>query len=144
METQRVQMKGAPSWLVLWACRAPVQEIFFLPWLLLSALLTLHYYNSFVLIAQQAGQGQAAVQGRLSLSMYLWLKLRQIGTLGSTYERGPFLVGSFSLSCRYERFALAALVGLVQSIIFLSKQYFTSIVPLAQQAGHAVVPRRLS
>ncbi len=75
-------MKGAPSWLVLWASRAPVQEIFFLPWLLLSALLTLHYYNSFVPIAQQAGQGHAAVQGRLSLSMYFWLKLRQIGTLG--------------------------------------------------------------
>ncbi len=74
-------MKGAPSWLVLWACRAPVQEIFVLPWLLLSALFTLHYYNSFVPIAQQAGQGQAAVQGRLSLSMYLWLKLRQIGLL---------------------------------------------------------------
>jgi hypothetical protein len=39
----------------------PVQNIFFL---------TEHYFNSFVLIAQQAGQ--AAVLGSLSLSVYLW------------------------------------------------------------------------
>jgi hypothetical protein len=53
MGTQRVQMKGVPSWLVSWACRAgsryfcpalpspagPAQNIFFL---------TVHYFNSFV------------------------------------------------------------------------------------------------
>ncbi len=56
-----------------------VQEIFVLPWLLLSAqskiffFLTVHCFNSFVPIAQQAGQ--AVVLGRLSLSMYLWLVL---------------------------------------------------------------------
>jgi hypothetical protein len=33
--------------------------------------LTVHYFNSFVTIAQQAGQ--AAVLGRLSLSVCLWL-----------------------------------------------------------------------
>ncbi len=50
-----------------------VKEIFVLPWLLWSAqykiffFLTVHCFNSFVPIAQQAGQ--AAVLGRLSLSM---------------------------------------------------------------------------
>ncbi len=74
---QRVQMKGALPWLVSWACRAgtrdfcstlaalvgPVQNIFFL---------TVHFFNSFVTIAQQAGHGQAAVLGRLSLHKCLW------------------------------------------------------------------------
>ncbi len=68
MGTQRVQMKGVLPWLVRWACRAgtrdfcsdlaawvgPVQNICFL---------TIH--NSFVPIAQQAGQ--AAVLGRCLL-----------------------------------------------------------------------------
>ncbi len=64
MGTQRVQMKGVLPWLIRWACRLvePVQNTFFL---------TVHYFNSFVPIAQQAGQ--AAVLGRLSLSMRLWL-----------------------------------------------------------------------
>ncbi len=39
----------------------PVQNIFFL---------TVHYFNSFVPVAQQAGQ--AAVLGRLSLNVCLW------------------------------------------------------------------------
>jgi hypothetical protein len=39
----------------------PVHNIFFL---------TIHYFDSFAPIAQQAGQ--AAVQGRLSISMCLW------------------------------------------------------------------------
>jgi hypothetical protein len=72
---QRAQMKEVLSWLVRWACRAGtkdfcsavavlvdlVQNIFFL---------TVHYFNSFVPTAKQAGQ--AAVLGRLSLSMCLW------------------------------------------------------------------------
>jgi hypothetical protein len=51
----------------------PVQEIFVLSWLPLSAqyknlfFLAVHNFNSFVPIAQQAGQ--AAVLGRLSLSL---------------------------------------------------------------------------
>jgi hypothetical protein len=75
MGTQSVQMKGVLSWLVRWACRAgtrdfcsalaalfgPVQNVFFL---------IVHYLNSFVLAAQQAGQ--AVVLGRLSLRLYLW------------------------------------------------------------------------
>jgi hypothetical protein len=67
-------MKGVLPWLVRWARRAgtgdfcstfaalvsPVENIFFL---------TVHYFNYFVPIAQQAGQ--AAMLGRLSLSMCL-------------------------------------------------------------------------
>ncbi len=74
MGTQRVQMIGVLPWLVRWAlhvgtrdfCSAlatpvgPVKNIFFL---------TVHYFNSFVPIAQQTGQ--AAVLGRLSLSIRL-------------------------------------------------------------------------
>ncbi len=76
MGTQKVQMKGVFPWLVRWACRAgtrdfcsalaalvsPVQNIFFL---------AVHYFNFFVLIAQQARQ--AAVLGCLPLSMCLWV-----------------------------------------------------------------------
>jgi hypothetical protein len=68
-------MKGVLSWLVGWASRAgtryfcsafaalvgPVQNIFFL---------TVHYSIPFSPIAQQAGQ--AAVLGRLSLSVSLF------------------------------------------------------------------------
>jgi hypothetical protein len=74
MGTQRVQMEEVFPWLVRWSCRAgprvfcsalaalvgPVQNIVFL---------TVHFFYSFVPIAQQAGQ--AAVLGRLSLSMCL-------------------------------------------------------------------------
>jgi hypothetical protein len=77
METQRVQMKAVLPWLVDWACLAgtrcfspalaapvgPIQNIFFR---------TVHYFYSFVPIAKQAGQ--AAVLGRLPLSMCLILK----------------------------------------------------------------------
>jgi hypothetical protein len=71
-------MKGGLPWLVCWArhagtrdfCSAlaalvgPVQNICFL---------TIHCFNSFAHIAQQAGQ--AAVLGRLSLSMRLWFPI---------------------------------------------------------------------
>jgi hypothetical protein len=70
MGTQRVQMQGVLPLLVYWACHASkkdfssalahlvsqVQNIYFL---------TVHYFNSFVPIAQQAGQ--AVVLGCLSL-----------------------------------------------------------------------------
>ncbi len=60
-------MKGVHSWLARWACRAgtrnfcsalaawPSKQYFFL---------AVHYFNSFVPIAQQVGQ--AAVLGHLS------------------------------------------------------------------------------
>jgi hypothetical protein len=68
-------MKDVLPWLVCWASHAgtrdfcpalaalvgSIQNIFFL---------AVHYSNSFVLIDQQPGQ--AAVLGRLSLSMCLW------------------------------------------------------------------------
>jgi hypothetical protein len=71
-------MKGAIPWLVRCACRAryrsffsalaalvgPVQKIFYLSVL---------YFNPFLPVVQQAGQ--AAVLGRLSLSMCLWPSL---------------------------------------------------------------------
>jgi hypothetical protein len=40
--------------------------------------------------------------------------------------------------------AFAALVGQVQNICFLTAHYFTSFLPIARQAGQAVVPGRLS
>ncbi len=40
--------------------------------------------------------------------------------------------------------AFAALVGPVQGIFFLAVHYVNSIVPIAQQAGQAVVQGRLS
>jgi hypothetical protein len=71
-------MKGVLSWMVHWDCRVctkdfcsvfvalvgPVKNTFFL---------TVHYFNYFVPIAQQAGQ--AAVLGRLFLSVCLWFKM---------------------------------------------------------------------
>ncbi len=65
------------------------------------------------------------------------LKLRWMGTQS---QRGqmkgvlPFLVDLVGLSCRYKRFfsALAALVGPVQNIFFLTLHYFNSFVPIAQ------------
>ncbi len=76
MGTQRVQMKGVLPWLVLGglSCQykrflfslgcssQPSTNIFFL---------TIHFFNSFVSVNHQAGQ--AAVLGRLSLSMSLWV-----------------------------------------------------------------------
>jgi hypothetical protein len=75
MWTRRVQNKGVLPCLIRWACRAstrdfcsalaaivgPVQNIFFL---------TEQYFNCFVPVTQQAGQ--AAMLGRLSLSLCLW------------------------------------------------------------------------
>jgi hypothetical protein len=40
--------------------------------------------------------------------------------------------------------ALGALFSPVQNIFFLASHYFTSFVPIPQQAGQAVVPGRLS
>ncbi len=47
-----------------------------------------------------------------------------------TNERGPFLVGT-----REFRYALAALVGPVQNIFFLSVHCFNYFVPIAKQAS---------
>ncbi len=60
----------------------------------------------------------------------------------STNERCPSLVGSLGLSCHYKRFfyALAALVGSVQDIFFLTVHYFNPF----PSAGQAAVLGRLS
>ncbi len=67
-------MKGVLPWLVSWACRAGTRDIcyVFAPLVGPFFFLTVHYFNSYVPNAQQAGQ--AAVLGRLSslsLSMCL-------------------------------------------------------------------------
>ncbi len=83
MRIQRVQMKEVLPWLIRWALHActgtrdfwsalaalvgPVQNIFFL---------TVHYFDTFVPIAQQAGK--VAVPGRRSLSMCLWTCLFRV------------------------------------------------------------------
>ncbi len=63
-----------------------------------------------------------------------------------TNERGPSLVVSLGLLCWYKRFLtylMAALVGLGQNIFSLTVYYFNSFVPIAQQAGQAVLLGRL-
>ncbi len=71
MGTQRVpKMKWVLPWLVRWAFRAGTRD-FFLSWLIHSIFLIVPVFQFVVPIAQQAGQ--AAVLGRLSLSMYLWI-----------------------------------------------------------------------
>ncbi len=74
METQRVQMKGVFPWLVLWACRAGTRDFYPVLVALVGQVqkyffITIHYFTSFVLIAQQAGQ--AVVLGHQSLNMCL-------------------------------------------------------------------------
>jgi hypothetical protein len=75
MGTKGVHIKGILPWLVHWARRASIQEIFFPALAALVGpvqnilLLTVHYFTSFVPIVQQAGQ--AVVPHRLSLIMYL-------------------------------------------------------------------------
>ncbi len=68
------------------------------------------------------------------------------GDSTSTNDRGPFLVGSLGLLCRSREFSsvLAALVGPVQNIFFLTVHYFNSFVPISQQAWQTAVLGRLS
>jgi hypothetical protein len=81
-------MKGVSPWLLRWAlcagtrdfCSAlaalvgPVQNIFFL---------NVHYFNSFVHIARQAGQ--AAMLDRLSLILCLWVLIYGSVQLAKTH-----------------------------------------------------------
>ncbi len=63
----------------------------------------------------------------------------------STYDRGPSLVLRWGWARRANiRDFCPTLVGTVQNIIFLTVHYFTSFVPVAQQAGQAAVLGRLS
>jgi hypothetical protein len=89
MGTQRVQMKGVLPWLAHWALRAGTID--FCP--ALAALvcyvqnivfLALHYFNSFVPIAQQARK--AIVPGHLSLNMWLW-DVQRAGEVGRRKQK---------------------------------------------------------
>jgi hypothetical protein len=64
----------------------------------------------------------------------------------STNERGPFLVGSLVLSCRYKRFlfCLGCSSHPNTKYFFLTVHYFNAFLPIAQQAGQAAVLGRLS
>ncbi len=70
MGTQRVQLTGALPRLVRLAYRAITRDLLLLGPVQNNLFLTVHYFNSFVPIVQQAGQ--AAMLGRLSLIMCLW------------------------------------------------------------------------
>ncbi len=65
---------GVLLWLVRWACRAGTRDfcsaLAALFGLIQNNFPTVHYFNAYVPITQQAGQ--AAVLDRLSLSMCLW------------------------------------------------------------------------
>jgi hypothetical protein len=63
-----------------------------------------------------------------------------------TYERGPSLVGSLAprTSIRYFYPAFAALAGPVQNIFYSTDTISAKMVPIAQQAGQAVMPRRMA
>jgi hypothetical protein len=65
------------------------------------------------------------------------------GDLSSTNERGPSLVWFFGLSCRYKRFLCCSSQSSKNSFL-LASNFFTLCVPIAQQAGQAVVLGRLS
>ncbi len=64
------------------------------------------------------------------------------GDSKSTNERGSSLVVFWAEIFGY--LPLAAPVGSVQNIFFLAIHNFNSFVPIAQQAGQAAVPSRLS
>jgi hypothetical protein len=75
MGTPGVHMKGVLPWMVRWACRVSTRDFF--PALATivglvqnMCFFTIHYFTSFVLIAQQAGL--TVMPGRLSLNMRLW------------------------------------------------------------------------
>jgi hypothetical protein len=75
MGTQRVQMKEVLPWLVRWACRAGPRNFCSALAALVgtvqnTVILTVHYFHSFACRHRPQG-GQAAVLGRLSLSMCL-------------------------------------------------------------------------
>jgi hypothetical protein len=86
-------MKGVPPWLVHWACRAGKGDFCSA---LGSSLPTTKYFiprrtqfNSFVLIAQQAGK--PAVLGRLSLNICMSLVIL-LGHFTRIRKRGMLIV----------------------------------------------------
>jgi hypothetical protein len=76
----------------------------------------------------------------------LTVETERNGDSRSTNERSPSLVGSLDSLCRYKRFLSWLLLSAqYKKIIFLfAVHYFTSFVPIAQQAEQIVVPGHLS
>ncbi len=80
----------------------------------------------------------------------LTLETEVNGDSKKTNERGPFLVGSLGLSCRYKRFLICLGCSSPPSkkiFFFLTVHYFKSFksfVPIAQQVGQAAVLSHLS
>ncbi len=68
------------------------------------------------------------------------------GDWKSTNERGPSLVDSLGLSCRYKSFlfCLGCYSRPSTKYFFPSVHCFNSFIPIVQQAGQAVVLGRLS
>ncbi len=78
---------------------------------------------------------------------YCLLILRQMGTQGSTYERGHSLIGLLGSSCRNKRFLSSSsqLLSAQCTIYFPHHALLVNfIVHFTQQAGQAVVPSRPS
>ncbi len=71
----RIQIKGVLSWLVRWACRAGTRDFGSALAALVGPVLIVLNFNSFVSIAPHAGQ--AAMLGRLFLSVCLWFRQYQ-------------------------------------------------------------------
>jgi hypothetical protein len=65
-----------------------------------------------------------------------------------TYERVPSFVCPLGSFCRYKRVlscqGCSSKPSNVQNIFSLTARYFTSCVPIAQQAGQPALPSRLS
>ena len=76
----------------------------------------------------------------------LTVEIESNGDSKSTNERGPSLVSSSGLSCRYKRFLsrIGSSQPSTQYFFRHCTQYFNPFVSIAQQAGQAVVLGRLS
>ncbi len=80
----------------------------------------------------QRGVALLTVEPGIHWVLYIW--------------KGAFLRWFVRLVILYKRFfpALATLISPAQNIFFLTANYFTSFVSIAQQAGQVVMPGRLS
>ncbi len=117
-------MEGGPT--LLGSLHSTLKDIFVLPWLLQSAkhintfFLTAHYCNSLSPSPSKLGRQSCRV-ACLLICVHVYNKRD---------KRGVAPADSF--------------ISPVQNVFFLTAHYFNAMVPIAQQAGQAVVPRRLS
>jgi hypothetical protein len=91
-------------------------------------------------------QSKSVVSTRETSTREGWTLLTVETEANRDSERNPSLVGSLSCRVGTRDFcpALATIVCPVQNMFFISIHYFTSFVPIAQQAGQTVMPGRLS